>query len=135
MIGTETTVIRNDADNCPMAVSMLTGQVDRPNTYYMARLKCEVARRVFLAWVGIVKSHEVPNFIAACNRAAGRKMLLTDGERAEAAMQYCGIAPKIEKKAGPHRRGCCCPRCQRECIRGGCRAINCRTCGLVGRGS
>ena len=133
MTGTETSVVRMDGDNKPVRVCLLTGSVDRPNTYYPAKLRGEAAVRLFLAGVGIVLSHEVAGFIQGCNRAAARKTLATDAARLDAAYRAAGL-PMLGhaadvKSAKPHPASCPCPRCAIAHARQGCRRINCPACG------
>lgn len=128
MTGNETKIIRWDCDNRPLGVDVVTGVVDRQNTYYAARLKGEVAWRLFIQIVAYAYSKEVPDLIKACNRAAARKQLITDEERREAALQYCGIAPTSVKAAKPHDRNCSCPPCLVRHVKAGCRIVGCKVC-------
>lgn len=128
MTGTETTIVRMDGDNRPVGVNVVTGIVDRPNSYYPTPLKGETAWRLFIDLVGIVRSEEVPAFIKACNRAAARKQLVTDEARREAALQYTGIVPVPVKSAKPHDRLCHCPKCLSRHVEAGCRKVGCRVC-------
>jgi hypothetical protein len=128
MTGTETTIIRMDGDNRPVTVNVLTGIVDRPNSYYTTPLKGDAAWRLFIDLVGLAYSAEVPELIKACNRAAARKQLATDADRREAALQYAGIVPVPVKSAKPHGRLCRCPRCLTQHVAAGCRKVGCRVC-------
>lgn len=128
MIGSEATIVRMDGDNRPVSVHVETGVVDRPNSYYATPLKCEAARRLFLDLIGIVRGVETLVFIKACNRAAARKQLATDGARRDAVLQYAGIAPEPVRSARPHERLCGCPACLARHIDAGCRIVGCEVC-------
>lgn len=128
MTGTDTTIIRHDGDNYPLAVNVVSGVVERQNTFYAATLKGEAAWRLFIDLAGLAYSEEIPALIRACNRAAARKQLATDDERREAALQYAGITPTPVKAARRHERLCTCPKCLVDHVKAGCRIPSCKVC-------
>ena len=124
----EMTITRWDGENRPVGVNVATGIVDRPNSYYPAPLRGDIARGLFLDLIGITYGHEVPALIKACNRAASRKNLGTDEDRREAALRYAGIIPAEVKAAKRHKTKCDCPRCLMEHVKAGCRIPFCKVC-------
>ena len=128
MTTTEATIIRHDGDGKPLAVNVNTGVVERHMYCYTTPIKGEVAKRLFLDWVGVIYGVEVLRLIKACNRAASRKQLATDSDRLAAVWAYMGMEPAKAEAPKPHLRNCACPKCFMRHIDTGCRVVGCKAC-------